>query len=136
MKNEACLYPLSDALQLPLVQDGGKMKTSLYKTLSVGPWKMDVAETGQIDEHSSQRASLILRISRDLWAYLVCEDQGESLTLYLFNGPKAGLKNTQSLNTLTGKATAMLDRIKLCTLGSFRFTENKWSAFDDVGHLV
>lgn len=134
--NEALLFPLSDALQLPLYLVNGRFHAHKEQTMKAGPWVIKSEVTAQTDELGTSRVSVVTRIRKSLWAYMICDDQGQRLRCVLFDGDRVNLRSKDLAVFCTGDTIKTLDKIKGAVVGSLEFKDEKWSDFDVSGNLV
>lgn len=134
--NEALLFPLSDALQLPLYFVEGRFRAHKEQTLKAGPWVLKSEVMAQSDELGTSRVSIVSRIRKSLWAYMICDDKGQRLRCVLFDGDRVGLRSKELTAFCTGDTVKTLEKIKGAVVGSLEFKDEKWSEFDVSGNLV
>lgn len=134
--NEALLFPLSDALQLPLYFVEGRFRAHKEQTLKAGPWVLKSEVMASTDELGVHRVSIVSRIRKSLWAYMICDQQGQRLRCVLFDGDRVNLRSKDLATFCTGDTVKTLDKIKGAIVGSVEFKDEKWSDFDVSGNLV
>lgn len=135
--NEALLFPLADAVQMPLYLLEGKFRAHKEQSLKIGPWTLKSESVGRTDELGATRATLVVRIRKSLWAYFICDQQGQRLRCVMFDGDRAGLKSKDVDAFCTGKMEQTFGRMSpAAVVAGFEFKDEKWSDFDVSGNLV
>lgn len=135
--NEALLFPMSDAMQVPLYLINGVFRANKEQSFSVGPWNLKARCVGRSDELGSNRASLLIHLRRHLWIYVMCDQQGNRLRSLLVDGDKVGLRGDDDADTFcTGDTKKTMNRLGAGIVAAFDFQENKWSPIDVTGDLV
>ena len=104
--------------------------------MKAGPWVIKSEVTAQTDELGTSRVSVVTRIRKSLWAYMICDDQGQRLRCVLFDGDRVNLRSKDLAGFCTGDTIKTLDKIKGAVVGSLEFKDEKWSEFDVSGNLV
>lgn len=134
--NESLLFPLADAMQLPLYLMGTRFRAHKEQSVKAGPWTLKTEVTAISDELGQYRASMFCRIRKSLWAYFICDHQGNRLRCTLFNAERLHVKSKDIESLCTGDAIKTLVKIAPATVGNFVFHEEKWRETDEVVNLV
>jgi hypothetical protein len=135
--NEALLFPLADSVQMPLYLLEGKFRAHKEQSFKIGPWTLKSESVGRTDELGATRATLVVRIRKSLWVYLICDQQGQRLRCVMFDGDRAGLKSKDVDTFCTGKMEKTLGSMPIAAVvAGFEFKDEKWIDFDVSGNLV
>lgn len=128
------LYHIADTLDLPLTSHGAAMIGEGVRQVSLGPWNAELDIFVESDIIHPAATSVFIRFTRNLWAYLVVNEEGTQL--YILNGTKAGLGGSKlpSFAGISISTTLLgLGHLKAIT-AKYQYASKVWTKID-VDHL-
>lgn len=91
MSNVTCLFPVADALDIPLFESLGTAKGAQVRTMNIGPWGLKSDIMFESDHFDGNTASGLVKIRKDLWAYVIYDRASQELMWAMIKKPE-GLK--------------------------------------------
>ena len=132
MSPDALLYPLADAigLKINVMNEAGicRLRGAEQRDLKIGPWKVPTDVVLCSDEIGLDRASLVVRVTANLWLYLVNDRKAFRLTV--FDGGALGLKAKDVATVGQGAALKTLAYIDKGVRAQYEHDGNKWVFLD------
>lgn len=94
MSNVTCLFPMADALDIPLFEDLGVAKGAQVRNMPIGPWGFKSDIMVETDHFDADTSSALVKIRKELWAYLIY-DKAEQELMWAFIKKPEGLKTNE-----------------------------------------
>lgn len=134
MISDPLLYPIADALQIPLhtTVGGGFVGEGKLK-LKLGPWQAEVTSKVRSDQVTREAASAFVHVHSQLWGYLIVDQMGHRVRLALFDAATAKVKFGEIESVKTGTIFGTLKAIKPAIVGAFEYHKDRgWQPYDVV----
>ncbi|ATS92335.1 hypothetical protein DLP05_146 [Stenotrophomonas phage vB_SmaS_DLP_5] len=91
MSNVTCLFPVADALDIPLFESLGSAKGAQVRTMAIGPWGFKSDIMFESDHFDGNTASGLVKLRKELWAYVIYDRASQELMWAMIKKPE-GLK--------------------------------------------
>jgi hypothetical protein len=127
MADSLALYPIVDALQIPLERTKKGYAGNKVMSLKLGPWVAETNVVADTDYVDAQEAACFVHFHDDLWGYMVSDQMGKRTRLVLFNGAVAKMKTSAAR---TGKIKTTLAKLKPAIVAAFEYDIAKWKPID------
>lgn len=92
---DVLLYPLADALQMQLDYTASGITGLANRVINLGPWRLDVQLRAQSCVITDKQVGIQVYVRKNLFLYMVCDNEGKRLRAILFDGIAAGLRHRQ-----------------------------------------
>lgn len=122
---ESLIMPVADALQIPLHPDQGKYKGRQARIIKVGHWKISADVRLVSDELNERVATFIVHLRKDLWLYVLCSDNGNTLVAHVVNGALCGLSRANLESYGLGDRGKTMDKMKKGMSVMYRYSRSK-----------